>query len=143
MVLWANWLGNDMPPWPAYWALMACRLVTLDKQPGVRPVGIGESYQRLLAKCIISATGHHATAACDNLNLCAGLPVGIEGAIHAMGDTWAEAELNSSHTQPKRNSPTAMTTDPTNGADQPYATLLVDARNGFNELSQKAVLWTV
>jgi len=26
---------------------------------------------------------------------------------------------------------------------QPYATLLVNARNGFNELSRKAVMWTV
>jgi len=143
MALWANWLGNDTPPWPAYRALMACRLVALDKQPGVRPVGIGESYRRLLAKCILSATGHHATAACDNLNLCAGLPAGIEGAVHAMGDAWAEAELNGGRTQPKRTSPTAATTDPSNGADQPYATLLVDARNGFNELSRKAALWTV
>ncbi len=122
---------------------MACWLVALDKQPGVRPVGIGESYQRLMAKCILSATGHHAMAACDNLNLCAGLPAGIEGAVHAMGDAWAEAELNGSRMQPKIISPTAAATDQSNGADQLYATLLVDAWNGFNELSQKAALWMV
>ena len=31
------------PPWAAYCALMACRLVALDKRPGVRPVGIGKT----------------------------------------------------------------------------------------------------
>jgi len=35
MAQWAMWLANDSPPWPAYRALMACRLVALDKQPGV------------------------------------------------------------------------------------------------------------
>ena len=42
MASWVEWLGNDSPPWAAYRALMACRLVALDKQPGVRPLGIGE-----------------------------------------------------------------------------------------------------
>jgi hypothetical protein len=63
---------------------MACRLVALDKSPGVRPVGIGEVYRRLLAKCLLEAVGHTATAAAGNLNLCAGLPAGIEGAMHAI-----------------------------------------------------------
>ena len=36
-----NWLANDHSPWAAYRALMTCRLVALDKQPGVRPVGDG------------------------------------------------------------------------------------------------------
>jgi len=140
MAQWTEWLTNHSPPWPAYRALMACRLVALDKQPGVRLAGIGESYRRLFAKCILAATGRQATAACDNLNLCAGLPAGIEGAVHAMGDAWAEAELNGGRTQPKRTN-VPQTDHPTEAA--PYATLLVDARNGFNELSRKAALWTV
>ena len=37
----ADWMDNSSPPWAAYRALMACRLVALDKSPGVRPVGIG------------------------------------------------------------------------------------------------------
>ena len=37
----ADWMSNSSPPWTAHRALMACRLVALDKRPGVRPVGIG------------------------------------------------------------------------------------------------------
>ena len=84
LAAWAHWLSNEHPPWAAYRALMACRLIALDKQPGVRPVGIGEVYRRLLAKCVIAVIGQQATAACGNLNLCAGLPAGIEGAVHAV-----------------------------------------------------------
>ena len=36
----ADWMANSSPHWAAYRALMACRLVALDKRPGVRPVGI-------------------------------------------------------------------------------------------------------
>jgi hypothetical protein len=79
MAAWASWLANSNPPWAAYRAFMACRLVALDKQPGVRPVGIGEVYRRLLAKCVLNVIGTQATGACDNLNLCAGLPAGIKG----------------------------------------------------------------
>jgi len=92
MAEWAMWLANDSPPWPAYCALMACRLITLNKQPGVQPVGIGEIYCQLLAKCLLAATGHQATTTCDNLNLCAGLLAGIEGAVHTMGNVWEAAE---------------------------------------------------
>lgn len=38
-----RWLANDDPPWAAYRALMACRLIALDKRPGVCPIGIGET----------------------------------------------------------------------------------------------------
>jgi hypothetical protein len=63
---------------------MACQLVALDKSPGVRPVGIGEVYRRLMAKCLLKVVGHQATDAAGNLNLCAGLSARIEGAIHAV-----------------------------------------------------------
>ena len=38
-----EWLGNRRPPWAAYRALMYGRLIVLDKQPGIRPVGVGET----------------------------------------------------------------------------------------------------
>ena len=79
-----SWLANGQPPWAACRAIMACRLVALDKKPGVRPVGIGESLRRLLAKSVVKIAGAQAMQAAGNLNLCAGLPAGIEGAVHSI-----------------------------------------------------------
>ena len=39
-----EWLGNGRPPWAAYRALMSGRLIALDKQPGIRPVGVGKTW---------------------------------------------------------------------------------------------------
>ena len=44
------WLGNGRPPWYAYRALMSFRMIALDKQPGVRSVGVGETWWRLMLK---------------------------------------------------------------------------------------------
>ena len=75
-----DWMANSSPPWAAYCALMACRIVVLDKRPGVCPVGIGETLRRALAKLVMRAAGDQAKTACGNLQLCAGLEAGIEGA---------------------------------------------------------------
>ena len=48
-----EWLGNGRPPWAAYRSLMSGRLIALDKQPGIRPVGVGETWRRLMAKCLL------------------------------------------------------------------------------------------
>ena len=71
--------------------MLACRLVALDKDPGTRPVGIGEVYRRLMAKCVLKIVGDRATHACGNLNLCAGLKAGIEGAVHAVRGAYDRA----------------------------------------------------
>ena len=66
-------------------ALMACRLVALDKSPGVRPVGIGGTLLRALAKLVMKAVGDQTKMVGGNLQLCAGLEAGIEGVTHAVG----------------------------------------------------------
>ena len=33
-------------------ALVACRLIPLDKNPGLRPIGIGETIRRILGKAV-------------------------------------------------------------------------------------------
>jgi hypothetical protein len=154
---WANWLANGHPPWAAYRALMACRLVALDKQPGVRPVGIGEIIRRLIAKCVLETVGKEATSACDNLNLCAGLASGIEGAVHAIKEACEVARHTEAteptvvtpiHTQPAAVGDEDLgyqefLTAASQEREQLPVCLLVDARNGFNELGRKAALWTV
>ena len=86
----AEWMANSPPPWAAYRALMACRLVVLDKRPGVCPVGIGETLRWALAKLFMRAAGEQAKTACGNIQLCAGLEAGIEGATHAVGQQRVE-----------------------------------------------------
>ena len=80
-----NWMANSSPPWAVYRALMACRLVALDKRPGMRPAGIGETFRRALAKLVMRAAGDQLKTACGNLQLCEGLKSGIEGDTHAVG----------------------------------------------------------
>ena len=113
-----DWLANHQPPWAAYRALMAGRLVALDKCPGVRPVGIGETWRRLFAKTILLLCGKDAKQACGINQLCAGLESGIEGAVHDINVEWKEPEEN-------------------------YGFLLVDASNAFNEINRTIMLWVV
>jgi hypothetical protein len=58
---------------------------------------IGELLQRLLAKVILHVVGPEANATCDNLNLCAGLKAGIEGAISRIATTIARPSRRSSY----------------------------------------------
>ena len=37
--------------------LMACRLIALDKKPGVRLIGIGETVRGIIAKAVLSVIG--------------------------------------------------------------------------------------
>ena len=81
----ANWMANSSLPWADYHALMACPLVALDKRPRVRPVSIGETHCWALAKLVIREARDQVKTACGNLQLCARLKAGIEGATDAVG----------------------------------------------------------
>ena len=63
--------------------MMACSLITMDKEPGVQLVGIGDIIWQLCAKFILLVTGPTATEACGNLNLCARLGTGTEGDVQS------------------------------------------------------------
>jgi Reverse transcriptase (RNA-dependent DNA polymerase) len=99
---------------------MACRLVAIDKCPGVRPIGIGELWRRLFAKTVLSVCGKEAKNACGTDQLCAGLESGIEGGLHDITSLW-EQKLD----------------------EEEYGFLLIDASNAFNELNRIAMLWVV
>jgi hypothetical protein len=77
-----SWLANDILSWAAMAALRAGRLIALEKNPGVRPVGIGETWSRLFSKTVLLLTLDEPKAACGADQLCSGLEAGIEGAIH-------------------------------------------------------------
>ena len=84
LVKWAEWLANTSPPWAAYQAMMSRRLAGLDKQPGVRPVGIGCIWLRYIAKLLLMETAGIGRKTCGALQLCAGLEAGIEGGLHSV-----------------------------------------------------------
>eukprot|EP00978_Attheya_sp_CCMP212_P005260 scaffold11661_cov30-Attheya_sp.AAC.1 len=37
-----DWMSNESPPWAAIRALIVCRLLALNKWPGICPIGVGE-----------------------------------------------------------------------------------------------------
>ena len=53
-------------------ALMACRLIPLDRNPGLRPIGIGETLRRILGKAVMTVVKEDVQAAVGNLQLCGG-----------------------------------------------------------------------
>ena len=79
-----DWMAKSSPPWALTGGSLAWCLVALDKRPRVRPVGIGETLRRYLAKLLMRAAGEQAKTAYGNLQLCAGLKASIEGATHAV-----------------------------------------------------------
>jgi hypothetical protein len=65
-------------------ALTACRLVALDKCPGVRPIGIGEVARRIIGKAILTVTGQFVQEVTGVPQVCAGQRAGNETAVHSM-----------------------------------------------------------
>ena len=51
------YLANNIPPWATYRAFMDGRLIALDKQPGVHPVTVGETWRRLFENCVMKVMG--------------------------------------------------------------------------------------
>ena len=86
--------------------LLACRLIALDKKPGVRPIGIGDTARRIIAKAVLSVAKPDIQEASGCLQMCGGQISGIEAAVHAV-----RTIFNSSDTE---------------------AVLLVDATNSLN-----------
>ncbi len=98
-------------------AFVACRLIPLDKRPGVRPIGVCETVRRIIGKAIVKSMSQDIRAAAGPLQQCAGQPAGSEAAIHCMAQVFFDA-----------------------GSD---AVLLVDATNAFNNLNRKVALLNI
>ena len=93
---------------------MFCRLIALDKNPGVRPIGICEVVRRIIAKAILSITRVDIEDAAGSFQLCAGQKSGTEAAVHAMNLAFQDESCE--------------------------AVLLVDASNAFNSLNRQSAL---
>ena len=95
-------------------AFIACRLIPLNKNPRVRPIGICETVRRIVGKAVLSVTKADIQSAVGPLQLCAGHDAGCEAAIHAMREIFDDEEME--------------------------GVLLVDAKNSFNSLNRAAAL---
>ena len=93
------------------------RLIGLDKNPGVRPIAIGEIFRRIVSSSILSSLRHEIQSAAGTLQLCAGQVCGIESAIHAMDTLYND--------------------------DDTQCVLLVDADNAFNRLNRATALYNM
>ncbi|CEM01003.1 unnamed protein product [Vitrella brassicaformis CCMP3155] len=72
-------IANEDVPWEQLQALRACRLIGQDKQPGVRPIEIGEVLMRIMGKAMAKAVGVDAEIVCGADQLCTGLKGGGPG----------------------------------------------------------------
>ena len=52
-----DWMANGGPPWAAYSSMMLGRLFGLNKCDGVHLVGVGETWRRMLKKCVLVVMG--------------------------------------------------------------------------------------
>ena len=95
-------------------AFVACRLIPLNKNPGVRPIGICETVRRIICKCILLITKSSIQSAAGPLQLCTGHIASCEAAVHVMNEIFSE--------------------DATEGI------LLVEASNAFNNLNHSVAL---
>ena len=73
-------------------AIMACRLIPLDKNPGLRPIGIGEVLRRIIGKAVMAVLKEDIGESAGNLQMCAGKSAGSEAAIHALKDIFGEED---------------------------------------------------
>ena len=74
-------------------AFTACRLIALDKCPGVRPIGVAEVAQRILGKAILTVIGYDIQQVVETIQLCAGQETESEAAIHAIRQIFNEDEV--------------------------------------------------
>ena len=97
--------------------LLACRLIALNKHPGVRPIGIGDTARQIIAKAVLSIAAPDIQDASGCLQMCGGQISGIEAAVHAVRSAFDTNECES--------------------------VLLVDATNAFNTLNRQVALHNI
>ena len=97
--------------------LLACRLIAINKNLGVRPIGICETVRRIIGKAVLSIIGNDIIETAGCLQICTGQPSGCEAAVHAMRRCFENNDAE--------------------------AVLLVDASNAFNSLNRHCALHNI
>ena len=113
----ARRLATSIIPSDDLIAYNGCRLVALDKCPGLRPIGIGEVMRRISGRIIVDCSRQDQTSLGGNMQLCLGQKCGIDHAITSIPHSFDDPENE--------------------------AILLIDAKNGFKVLNRRTVLENV
>ena len=66
---------------------LACRLIALDKCPGVCPIGIGDTARRIIAKAVLAVIREDVQDTASSAQLCAGQISGCEAAVHSVRES--------------------------------------------------------
>ena len=98
-------------------AFLACRLIPLDKCPGLRPIGVGEILRRISGKVVMFLSKADVMESASDVQMCSGVNAGCEAAVHAMKFMFEQEETE--------------------------AVLLVDAANAFNNINRKVLLHNI
>ena len=111
-----NMLCNTVVPWRKIKALFSNRLIALDKNPGVRPIGVGETLRRILGKAVADITGDDLIDVFGTQQLAGGVECGIEASIHGLRELFQRK------------------------SGEGYGLILLDASNAFNSVNRTAAL---
>ena len=98
-------------------AFTSCKLIPLDKNPGIRPIGVREVLRRIVGKTVSGFLEEEIKEAAGLLQVCADHNAGAEPAVHAMSQVFEEE-----------------------GTDR---ILLIDASNAFNQMNRSAALHNI
>ena len=69
-------------------ALMACRPIPLNKNPGLSPIGIGEVLRRIIGEAVTYVLRTEMRDAAGGLQLYVGHDGGVEAGIHGMKEIY-------------------------------------------------------
>ena len=98
-------------------AFLTNRLIPLDKNPGLRPIGVSEVLRRIAGKVIVSHLKEDVIQSVGSLQVCAGQDAGCESLIHAMRTIYEDQSAE--------------------------AVLLVNVSNAFNSINRNVFLHNV
>ena len=84
------WMASGCPPWASYMALVLGHLIGLNKCPGMRPVGVGDTWRRLLENCALAVTGQIPWRPVGQSNYVGKWNPGYRGEIHVLQLLWQQ-----------------------------------------------------
>ena len=97
--------------------MLACRLIPLDRNPGLWPIGIAEVLRRIASKVVVLHIREDIISAVGSLQVCAGQEIGCESLVHAIHVIYEDQSSE--------------------------AVLLVDASSAFNTINRNTFLHNI